>query len=122
MSTLSPCDGAWFAENRNLQHSYANTVADLDLDLVLDLDLDRLFDRASLDNRRLVQIQVEDQVQVQFARYEVSGENQEGSSGADCIRKSYKKRDELHGLLIGFSQFVFQNLSQIVFGQGKPEL
>jgi hypothetical protein len=49
---------------------------DLDLDLVLDLD--RLFDRASLDNWRLVQIQVEDQVQVQFARYEVS-ERLEGS-------------------------------------------
>jgi hypothetical protein len=48
---------------RNFHCLYINKVVDFDLDLVLDMD--PLFDRASLDNRRLVQVQVEDQVQAQ---------------------------------------------------------
>jgi hypothetical protein len=63
----SPCDGASFIEIRNFHCSYTNKVVGLDLDLVLDLD--RLFDRALLDNRRLVQVQVEGQVQHQVAPY-----------------------------------------------------
>jgi hypothetical protein len=60
---LSLCEVASFNEIRNFQSSYINKVMDLDLDL--DLVLDRLFDRASPDNGRLVQIQVEVQVQDQ---------------------------------------------------------